>query len=206
MNKATETVSINDNSDNLNNADKLENSEETNTCQTSASNEAASKIAELEALANHNKDQWLRSVAELENLRKRAERDQQETAKYAASGFARDVVVVMENVKRAAESISAEKRAENELLKTVGDGLDMTVQELSGIMERHGIKRIDPLGKKFDHNLHQAVAQIEIPGTEAGTIIQVVQAGYVMHDRLLKPAMVAVAKSQETTKQLDTSA
>ena len=114
---------------------------------------------------------------------------------------------VLENVKRAAESITTERRGESELLKTVGDGLDMTVSELMNIFSRHGVKRIDPMGEKFDHNFHQAVVQVEQPGVEAGTIVQVVQAGYVMHDRLLKPAMVAVTKaSAEAAKKVDTNA
>lgn len=166
----------------------------------------AERIAALEVQLTQMKDQWVRAAAETENVRKRAERDQQETARYAASGFARDMVNVLENVKRAAETITDEKRGENELLKTVGDGLDMTVSELTGIFERHGIKRVDPLGEKFDHNLHQAVVQVEQPGTEPNTVIQVVQAGYVMHDRLLKPAMVAVTKAANDTKKVDTSA
>ena len=167
---------------------------------------AAARIAELEAQLAQMKDQWVRAAAETENVRKRAERDQQETARYAATGFARDMVNVLENAKRAAESITAEKREANELLKTIGDGLDMTVAELAGIFERHGIKRIDPMGEKFDHNLHQAVVQVEQPGTEPNTVIQVVQAGYVMHDRLLKPAMVAVTKAASEEKKVDTSA
>ncbi len=166
----------------------------------------AARIAELEAQLAQMKDQWVRAAAETENVRKRAERDQQETARYAATGFARDMVNVLENVKRAAESITPEKREANELLKTIGDGLDMTVAELSGIFERHGIKRIDPMGEKFDHNLHQAVVQVEQLGTEPNTVIQVVQAGYVMHDRLLKPAMVAVTKAASDTKKVDTNA
>jgi molecular chaperone GrpE len=165
----------------------------------------AQRIAELEAQVSQMKDQWMRASAETENVRKRAERDQQETARYASAKFARDMVDVLENVKRAAESITAEKREANELLKTVGDGLDMTAQELTGIFERHGIKRVDPMGEKFDHNLHQAVVQVEAPGSEPGTVIQVVQAGYVLHDRLLRPAMVAVTKAGDA-KKVDTNA
>lgn len=167
---------------------------------------AAPDTSELEKQAAQYKDQWIRSVAELDNLRKRAERDQQETAKYAASGFGRDMVGVLENVKRAAESLTPEKRSGNELLKTVGDGLDMTLAELTQIFERHGIRRIDPLGEKFDHNIHQAVVQLDHPDAEPGTIVQVVQAGYTMHDRLLRPAMVAVAKSSDNAKKVDTTA
>ena len=167
----------------------------------------ADRIAELGEQLAQMKEQWVRAVAETENVRKRGERDQQETAKYAATNFARDMVNALENVKRAAESLTDEKRATNELLKTVGDGLDMTVEELVGIFSRHGVKRIDPMGEKFDHNLHQAVVQVEQPDKEPGTVVQVVQSGYVMHDRLLKPAMVAVTKAtSEGAKKVDTSA
>lgn len=168
--------------------------------------DSAARIAELEAQLAQMKDQWVRAAAETDNVRKRAERDQQETSKYAASRFAMDMVGVLENVKRAAESLTEEKRSGNDLLKTVGEGMDMTVAELIQIFERHGIKRIDPMGEKFDHNLHQAVVQVHVPDAEAGTIVQVVQCGYKMHDRLLKPAMVAVAKAADETKKVDTSA
>lgn len=164
------------------------------------------RIAELEKQVAQMKDQWVRAAAETENVRKRAERDQQETAKYAAAKFARDMVEVYENVKRAAESLTADKRSGSDLVKTVGEGMDMTVQELAGIFERHGIKRIDPMGEKFDHNIHQAVVQVDVPGAEPGTVVQVVQAGYMHHDRLLKPAMVAVTKAADNSKQVDTNA
>jgi molecular chaperone GrpE len=164
------------------------------------------RIAELETQVAQLKDQWVRAAAETENVRKRAERDQQETAKYAAAKFARDMVDVLENVKRAAESLTPEKRAENELLKTVGDGMDMTVQELTGIFARHGVQRIDPMGAKFDHNIHQAVVQVDMPDSEPGTVVQVVQAGYMHHDRLLRPAMVAVTKAADSAKKVDTNA
>lgn len=153
------------------------------------------------------KDQLLRTAAESENMRRRFQRDQEETAKYAVTGFARELVNVIENLQRASQSITPEARAENDQLKNLGDGVDMTMRELLGVFERHGIKRIDPLGDRFDHNLHQAVAQIESTGAEPGTVVQVLQAGYVIHDRLLRPAMVGVAKSSAPTeKKLDTKA
>jgi molecular chaperone GrpE len=155
---------------------------------------------------NAMRDQWLRAVAETENVRKRAERDREETSKYAVSAFARDMVSVLENLKRASESIPAELRASDEKLKTLGEGVDLTLQELLSIFERYKIKRIDPMGEKFDHHFHQAVVQVERPDIPAGTVIQVVQAGYIIHDRLLRPAMVAVSKQGEPTKQVDTNA
>lgn len=139
------------------------------------------------------KDQYLRAVAETENVRMRAKRESEETSKYAITRFARDMVNIVENLQRASDSISSEARAQHDMLKQVGGGLDMTMQELMGIFERHGIKRINPHGEKFDHNYHEAVAQVPGSGQPAGTVTQVLQAGYILHDRLLKPAMVTVA-------------
>ena len=152
------------------------------------------------------RDQWIRAAAETENVRKRAERDREEMSKYAIASFARDMVSVLENLKRASESVPLEARASNDLLKTIGEGVDLTLQELLGIFERYHIKRIDPMGQKFDHNLHQAVVQVENTSVPAGTVIQVVQAGYTIHDRLLRPAMVAVSKQGDPVKQVDTTA
>jgi molecular chaperone GrpE len=152
------------------------------------------------------KDQWIRAVAETENVRKRTERDRDEMSKYAVTSFARDMVSVLENLKRASESIPAEVRAQDEKLKTLAEGVDLTLQEMLSIFDRYHIKRIDPMGEKFDHHYHQAVVQIESPNVSPGTVVQVVQAGYVIHDRLLRPAMVAVSKQAEAAKHVDTTA
>lgn len=141
------------------------------------------------------KDQLLRAVAESENIRRRAQRDLEDARKYAVSGFARELVGVTENLQRALESVPAEAREKDEFLKTLIDGVQITQQELLSIFEKAGIRRIDPLGQKFDHNFHQAVVQIEDLDNEPGTVVQVIQAGYVIHDRLLRPAMVGVAKA-----------
>ena len=116
------------------------------------------------------------------------------------------MVTVLENLKRASESIPESARGENDLLKTIGDGVDLTLQELLNIFQKYNINRIDPQGQKFDHNLHQAVVQVERDDLPPGTVVHVVQAGYVIHDRLLRPAMVAVSKQGETPKKVDTSA
>ncbi len=167
---------------------------------------APNQIQTLEAENAKLRDQWVRAVAETDNVRKRAQRDQEELSKYAVSGFARDMISVLENLKRASESIPAEIRQENDLLKTVGEGVDLTFQELLGIFEKYGIMRVFPLNEKFDHNLHQAVVQVERNDVPPGTVIQVVQAGYKIHDRLLQPAMVAVSKQGETPAKVDTNA
>lgn len=170
---------------------------------------------ELDALASAQqellqmKDQWLRAVADAENTRKRSERETQEARKYAVGEFARDMIVVAENLKRAVESIPANvsETDATPLLKTIYSGVEMTLKELLGNFERHGLKRIDPKGQSFDHNFHQAVAQVEDASVKPGEIVQVIQAGYTLHDRLLCPAMVAVAKPPADHPQhVDTSA
>ena len=140
-------------------------------------------------------------MAETENVRNRAKRDVEDANKYATTKFARDMVNVLENLVRASSSISEEARANNEIIKQVGIGVDMTIQELSGIFERNGIKRLDPQGEKFDHNFHQAVAQIESKDVDAGTVLQVLQAGYILHDRLLRPAMVTVSQAVKSNSE-----
>jgi molecular chaperone GrpE len=147
------------------------------------------KDAEIAAL----KDQSLRALAEVENIRRRAEREQADTSKYAVSKFAGDLVSVLENLMRATSSITEEQRESSPVFKNLAVGVEMTQQELLSIFEKYGIRRIDPLGQKFDHQLHQAVAQIASADAETGTVVQVLQAGYVIHDRLLRPAMVGVA-------------
>lgn len=150
------------------------------------------------------KDQTLRALAEVENTRRRGEREIADIAKYAVTGFARDLVSVIENLQRAMEAIPDELKQAQPAVATLATGVEMTMNELLSIFERHGIKRLNPMGQKFDHNFHQAVAQIDTPDTPAGTVVQVLQAGYTIHDRLLRPAMVGVAAG--ATKQLDTSA
>ncbi len=152
------------------------------------------KETELAAM----KDQALRALAEVENTRRRSERELADMSKYAVSNFARDLVNVLENLQRATDAISPELRVSQPAVASLATGVEMTLKELITTFERYGIVRIDPLGQKFDHNYHQAVAQIDAPGAEAGTVVQVLQAGYSIHDRLLRPAMVAVAAAGGT--------
>ncbi len=151
------------------------------------------------------KDQALRALAEVENTRRRAEREMGDMSKYAVTSFARDLVSVIENLQRAVESIPAELKEAQPAVSNLAMGVEMTLKELLGVFERQGIKRLDPIGQKFDHNFHQAVAQIDTPDAEPGTVVQVLQAGYVIHDRLLRPAMVGVAAGTPA-KQVDTQA
>jgi molecular chaperone GrpE len=165
------------------------------------------RIAELEEELAKARDQRLRAVAETDNIRKRAERDQVESSKYAITAFARDMVNVLENLKRASDAIPPEARSENEFLGKLAEGVGLTMHELLTIFERYGIRRLDPLNQKFDPNFHQAVVQVERDDVPPGTVTQVVQSGYVIHDRLLRPAMVAVSKPPgDAPKQVDTTA
>ncbi len=166
------------------------------------------RITQLEEECSKLKESWVRAVAETDNIRKRSQRDLEENKKYAITSFATDMVNVLENLKRATEIIPSGQTEEAEnLLKIIGEGINLTLQDLLNIFQKYNIIRIDPLGQKFDHNFHQAVAQIENNDVEAGTIVQVVQAGYMIADRLLRPAMVAVSKtSGSDTKKLDTTA
>ena len=139
-------------------------------------------------------DKLLRTLAEGENLRRRAQREREETAKFAIAGFARDVLGVGDNLRRALETLPDGSLAEDDPMKPFIEGVELTERELLGILERHGVEKIDPAGRKFDHNLHEAM--FEVPTTEAqpGTVVQVVEPGYVLNGRLLRAARVGVAK------------
>lgn len=165
--------------------------------------------AEVEKLKEENarlRDQWVRAAAEAENVRKRASREMEDTARYAVTGFARDMVSVLENLTRAAESIPADAAGDNALLHTLREGVDLTLKELLAIFQKFHIVRLSPLNQKFDHHFHQAVAQAERDDVPPGTVVQVIQAGYVIHDRLLRPAMVVVSKAADPAKKVDTTA
>lgn len=140
------------------------------------------------------KDQLLRALAEAENARRRARKDVEEARSYAISRFAQDLLGVADNLGRALESIPAERRAGDEAVKAIADGIEMTARELESVLGRHGITRIDPLGETFDYNLHQALFETANTDAPDGTVVQVAQVGYRIGGRLLRAAMVGVAK------------
>lgn len=140
------------------------------------------------------KDQLLRTMAELENYRKRAEREREEMAKFAITGFSRDLLTVSDNLRRALESIPAEHEKQEDLLKTLLEGVEITEKELLMAFKKHGIEKVEPLGQPFDHHLHQAMFEVEDKDQPAGTVVHVLQPGYTLNGRLLRPAMVGVAK------------
>lgn len=156
--------------------------------------DAQDKLKTVEAEVADLKDRLLRAVAETENVRRRAERDRSEASQYAVTGFARDLLNVADNLRRALEAVTEEVKADSRF-STVIAGVEMTERELLGAFERHGIRKVMPEGEKFDHNLHQAMFEVETPDQTPGTIVQVMQPGYVLKDRLLRPAMVGVAKA-----------
>ena len=163
----------------------------------------------LEEQAADLKDRLLRAVAEAENTRRRADRDKLEIGKYAITALARDLLAVADNLRRALESVPEGASQESAMLTTLLAGVEMTERELLSAFERHNIRRIDPIGEKFDHNFHQAMFEVPGSGQAAGTIVQVVQPGYILADRLLRPAMVGIAKddsSEETQPHVDTTA
>ena len=139
------------------------------------------------------KDQRLRAIAELENFRKRAEKDQSDALKYGISNFAKEIINIRDNIERAKSSISEEAK-NNEAIKSVIEGIDLIAQSVVSTFEKIGIKKIESLNEKFDHNLHQAMMEIENDDLEPGTIVQELIPGYTLHDRLLRPAMVGVSK------------
>ncbi|MDB2371311.1 nucleotide exchange factor GrpE [Alphaproteobacteria bacterium] len=150
-------------------------------------------IAKLNEEISNLKDQRLRAIAELENFRKRAEKDQSDALKYGVSNFAKEIINISDNIERAQSSIPEEAK-NNETIKPVIEGIDLIAQSVVTTFEKIGIKKIESLNEKFDHNLHQAMMEIEKDDLEPGTIVQELIPGYTLHDRLLRPAMVGVSK------------
>ena len=153
--------------------------------------------ADLDALLVENaemRDRLLRTLADMENLRRRTEREKADTARYAITNFARDVLTVGDNLKRTMDHVPAEAAAEDPALKSFLEGVELTERELLNVLERHGVTRIEPLGQRFDPNFQQAMFEVQNPDVAEGTVVDVMQAGYAIGDRCLRPALVAVAK------------
>jgi molecular chaperone GrpE len=153
-------------------------------------------IAALQAEVADHKDRWLRAQAEIENVRKRYEREKEETAKYAITKFARDIINVGDNFQRAIDAVPAGAAEREPALKSFLEGVTLTERELLNILERHGIKRLTPKDEPFNPHLHQAMMEVQRSDVAPGTIVQVFQPGYTIEDRVLRPAMVVVAKAE----------
>jgi len=177
--------------------------------ETAALADALAREAEL-------KDRLLRTMADLENLRRRADKEKVESIQYGLTRFAGDLLAVADTLERALASINAEGReSASDSVKTVLDGVELTSKELLRVFEKHGIKRIDPKGARFDPHLHTAIAQVPAPTVPDGSVVDVAQAGYSIGERLLRPAMVVVGTGgpkpsseppPEAGKTVDTSA
>ncbi|RVU36186.1 nucleotide exchange factor GrpE [Hwanghaeella grinnelliae] len=168
--------------------------------EAAAEAEAAAEPGEadpVEALAAENaelKDRLMRALAEVENVRRRADKERQDAAKFGPSGLAKELLAVADNLGRALQSVTDEDREASASVKNLVVGVEMIEKQFVDAFERFHIKRIDPLGEKFSYEKHQAISEATDTGQPAGTIVQVLQPGYMMHERLLRPAMVVVAK------------
>ncbi len=162
-----------------------------------AANENAAASADPEVLAAEladAQDKLLRALAEVENVRRRAQRDKEDATRYAIAGFARDMVGVSDDLRRALEAIAPEARAASEAVNNLAVGVEMTERTLLSALERNGVKPMEVIGQLFDANRHEALYEVPDPNQPAGTIVQVVERGYMLRDRLLRPAKVGIAK------------
>ena len=149
----------------------------------------------LQKEAAEARDRMLRTLAEMENLRKRTAKEVADSKLYGVTGFARDVLDIADNLQRALDAVPAEARAAADAgLKSLIEGVELTERSLLNALEKHGVKKFDPLGQKFDPNFQQAMFEVPDASVPSGTVVQVVQAGYTIGERVLRPALVGVAK------------
>jgi molecular chaperone GrpE len=151
-------------------------------------------VAALKAEVEGLKDRWLRAHAEVDNIRKRAEREREEAAKYAITKLAKDIVGVGDNFQRCIDAVPPGAAEKDATLKSFLEGVTMTERELLNVLDRHGIKRLQPMNEPFNPHLHQAVLQVPRTDVPNGTVVEVYQAGYTIEERVLRPAMVGVAQ------------
>ncbi|PPB82647.1 molecular chaperone GrpE [Albidovulum inexpectatum] len=161
----------------------------------------ADEIEALRAERDEFRDRYMRALAEAENIRKRGERDRREAEQYGGAKLARDILPVYDNLKRALDAADDSVR---EQARALIEGVELTLKELASVLGRHGIERITPqVGDMFDPQVHQAMFEAPVPGTRAGEIIQVMTEGFVMHERLLRPAQVGVSSTPANGQQAD---
>jgi molecular chaperone GrpE len=155
----------------------------------------ADPVAVLAKEASDLKDRLLRTLAEMENLRRRTEKEVADARTYGVTNFARDILAVADNMERAMKALDDEIRQKSDAgVNALLDGLELTERELIKVMEKHGVKKLEPQGQKFDPNLHQAMVELPDASVPAGTVVQVMQPGYTIGDRVLRPALVGIAK------------
>lgn len=156
---------------------------------------AEAEAATAEDEQSDLRDQLLRAMAEVENTRRRTDRELQQARRYGHAGFARDLLTVVDNLSRAVDALPADRGNLDETMTNLVIGVEMIHQEITSVLQRHGISRINPKGEKFDYALHQAMFEVPTDDVEPGIVVEVAQPGWVLHDRLLSPAMVGVAKA-----------
>ena len=171
-------------------------------------NEPSKSLDELEAKISELKDQLLRTVADSENLRKRLEREKEQTRKFGIANFAKDLLSIADNLGRALDAAPNKEDIEDLAIENFVLGVQMTEQELQKAFDNNNIRKIDPLGEKFDYNFHQAMFEVEETDKAPGIVVQVLQPGYAIDDRILRPAMVGVAAAKGGKKNVavDTTA
>ncbi len=160
----------------------------------------AARAARLETEVAELHDQLLRALAETENQRRRSQREREEAVRYAAAPMLRDLLAVADNLQRALESVPGDAADQDGALKILLEGVQLTARELQTVFERHGIVKLDPMGERLNPHHHEAMFEVPDPEQPSGTIVQVVQPGYLLHDRLLRPARVGVAKGGPAAK------
>ena len=168
--------------------------------QPSKDNNHHNIVIDLKEEIESLRDEKLRILAEMENLRKRSEKDKIDSIKYGSANLARDILSPSDNLSRALESVLTDDKAPTSI-KNLIDGLKMVQKEFMTILEKHGVEKIEAMNKKFDHNYHQAMLEIETDNCEQGIVVQEIQSGFMMHDRLLRPSMVGVSKKTEIRKK-----
>src|SRR6516225_9775985 len=175
--------------------DQTGGAEEVAQASADASEQPAQQSTALERAHTETKDRLLRTLAEMENLRKRTEREIADSRLYSVTSFARDLLVVADNMRRALDAVTPELRNTAESgVKALIDGIELTERELLKALEKNGVRQFTPQGEKFDPNLHQAMFEIPDASVPAGSVVQVVQPGYMIGDRVLRPALVGVSK------------
>lgn len=152
------------------------------------------EVASLKSEVNEGRERVLRTLAEMENLRRRSDREKSDVAKFAITRFARDMLTVADNLDRAIGTVAAEAAEKEATLKAFLEGVELTQRELLNVLERHGVKKVEADGQRFDPNLHQAMLEMEDRDVPAGTVIKSFQPAFVIEDRILRPAMVVVSK------------
>jgi molecular chaperone GrpE len=176
--------------------------------ETAAQNEASGDpVAALAKEAADLKDRLLRTLAEMENLRRRTEREVADARTYGVTNFARDILAVADSMERALKALDDEIRDKADAgVKALLDGVEITERELIKVMEKHGVRKIEPQGQKFDPNLHQAMYEIPDATVPAGTVVQIMQPGYTIGERVLRPALVGVSKGGPKAQSPDAPA